>query len=152
MPGWVFRSVESLLSVTVSGCTVWLHPTLLVQRIVWCPPTQVQACPLILRSAVSLRHDKGQTETWPGHADQRRGGPVSSAGTVASVVFHGTGPREVGHRRCFLYVGCEMYCMGTNVWKTNKQKKPFLVIETACEEIPLTVLFLTRINVVRYHC
>lgn len=70
----------SLLSVTVSGCTVWLQPTLLRQWRVWCLPTQVQACPLILHSAVSLRHDKGQTETWPGRAVLCRGEPGKCAG------------------------------------------------------------------------
>lgn len=70
----------SLLSVTVSGCTVWLQPTLLLQWRVWCLPTQVQACPLILHSAVSLRHDKGQTETWPSRAVLCRGEPGKCSG------------------------------------------------------------------------
>lgn len=112
--------------MTVFGCTVWLQPTLLLQWRVWCPPTQVQAGPLIRRTAVSPRHDKGQTETWPGRTVLCRGElcwlhallPRSNAGS----------PREVGHRR---WVLCRL-CMCVNIWKIQtdtEMNERALVIE-----------------------
>ncbi len=85
---------------------VWLQPTLLLQWRVWCPPTQEQAGPLIHHSAVSLRHDKGQTETWPDRAVLCQGEPGKCAGFTPFCHFQ----KKAAHVRldtdCGFYVGC----------------------------------------------